>query len=379
MDTIQRTIFPLLQKGLQKGKVLILYGPRRVGKTILIKEFFEIVKGPKLLMNGEDFAVQDMLKMQSFANYKGILGQNESIVIDEAQKIDDIGSKLKFIVDSFPDKKLLVTGSSAFDIENDTGEPLTGRKKTLRLFPLSMKETEPLTPPQEREKSLEERMVFGSYPELYSIEDESEKKEYLRELVNSYLLKDILTLDSIRNSNKLLDILKLIAYQVGGEVSMQKLGAEVGMSKNTVERYLDLLSKVFIIKILGGFSRNLRKEITKSKKIYFMDNGIRNAIINDFRPLKSRDDVGKLWENMMIAERLKYLSYNKIDRDTYFWRTYDQQEIDWVEVGDGEVQGFEFKYSSDKVKVPGAWSSEYPEASYTLINKNNYRTWLGID
>lgn len=330
-------------------------------------------------MNGEDFAVQDMLKMQSFANYKGILGQNESIVIDEAQKIDDIGSKLKFIVDSFPDKKLLVTGSSAFDIENDTGEPLTGRKKTLRLFPLSMKETEPLTPPQEREKSLEERMVFGSYPELYSIEDESEKKEYLRELVNSYLLKDILTLDSIRNSNKLLDILKLIAYQVGGEVSMQKLGAEVGMSKNTVERYLDLLSKVFIIKILGGFSRNLRKEITKSKKIYFMDNGIRNAIINDFRPLKSRDDVGKLWENMMIAERLKYLSYNKIDRDTYFWRTYDQQEIDWVEVGDGEVQGFEFKYSSDKVKVPGAWSSEYPEASYTLINKNNYRTWLGID
>jgi hypothetical protein len=284
---------------------------------------------------------------------------------------------LKLIVDSIDGIKIIATGSSVFDLTNKLGEPLVGRKNTIYLFPLAQIEYSEFENYKETTQKLEERLLFGSYPELEQYPDWNDKINYIKEIINSYLIKDILIFDGIKQSNKILDLLKLIAFQVGQEVSLQELARQLGISKNTVESYLDLLSKVFVIYKVPGFSRNLRKEITKSNRWYFYDNGIRNGIIGNFTRLETRTDVGSLWENYLASERVKYQNYNKKWANNYFWRTYDQQELDWLEEENGNLKGFEFKWNEKKKsKIPTAFAKAYPDANFEVINKQNYLDFI---
>jgi predicted AAA+ superfamily ATPase len=298
------------------------------------------------------------------------------LIIDEAQSIPQIGLVLKLMVDEISGLKVLVTGSSAFDLGNATGEPLTGRKSVFTLYPLSEREFSGTETIIERTDRLKMRLVFGNYPELIHLSDIDEKREYLIELINSYLLKDIFSFENIKHSSKIFNLLRLIAYQTGNTVSLNELGTQLSLSKNTVEKYLDLLSKVYILFRVDGFSRNLRKEITKNSKWYFSDNGIRNAVIANFNNADLRNDKGQLWENYIISERLKYQQYKKRIANNFFWRTYDQQEIDWVEEREGKLSGFEFKLSSLKAKPPTAWKRSYPDAKFEIITPQNYFEWV---
>ena len=374
---IERTAKSLINKKLRAGKVVILLGARRVGKTFLLQEIIEETKEKFILWNGEDFAIHDLLKRRSIANYKNLIGETTLLIIDEAQHIPEVGFILKLIVDSFENLKIIVTSSSSFNISNRTGEPLTGRKYELQLFPISETEYSRFEMLQERSDNLRHRLLYGCMPELVNYPNEKDKEEYLRTLVNSYLLKDILALENIRNSSKIFNLVKLIAFQVGNEVSLEELGRQLSMSKNTVEKYLDLLSKMFIVFKLPAYSRNLRKEIVKSSKYYFLDNGIRNAIIADFKPLTFRNDIGALWENYMISERIKYQSYNGMTVNNYFWRTYDQQEIDLVEEREGNLFAYEMKWNESKIKIPTAWKKAYPDAQLKVITHKNYFEWIG--
>ncbi|MBG6063282.1 putative AAA+ superfamily ATPase [Flavobacterium sp. CG_9.1] len=373
-----RAIVQEFNRKLLPNKVLILLGARRVGKTELITNYLQTIPSESYLkLNGEDINDSNLLKERSVSNYQRLLMNIDLLVIDEAQIIPDIGLILKLIVDSIPGIKIIATGSSIFDLNNNLGEPLVGRKNTLYLFPLAQIEFAPYENYKQTSENLEQRLLFGGYPELEQYVDWEDKKEYLYEIINSYLLKDILIFDGIKHSDKIYDLLRLIAYQVGKEVSLLELATQLQMSKNTVANYLDLLSKVFIVFKVEGFSRNLRKEIVKSSRWYFYDNGIRNGIINNFNRLDSRTDIGDLWENYLASERVKKQNYQKIKAKNYFWRTYDQQELDWLEEKGEELAGFEFKWSeTKKAKVPAAFAKAYPNATFEVINKSNYLDFI---
>lgn len=376
MIYLVRELSNLIFKKLQPNKVVILYGARRVGKTMLVNEILAKVNEPILRLNGDDINVHDKLSIRSIENYKQILGTYKLLYIDEAQKIPEIGLKLKLMIDEIEGLRIIISGSSSFDIHKNAGEPLTGRKYTFTLYTLSENEYTQIENNINKMDKVRERLIFGNYPELLHLPDRQDKVDYLNEMISSYLLKDILVYEHIKNSQKIFNLLRLIAFQIGGEVSLQELGIQLGISKNTVEKYLDLLSKVFILHKVEGFSRNLRKEITKNSRWYFLDNGIRNAVIANFNPLHARNDIGALWENYMISERLKYQEYKRISSNNYFWRTYEQQEIDWVEERDGSLFGYEFKWKEEKVKIPTQWKSAYPDTSFELININNFSEWL---
>ncbi len=376
MNYLVRELSENIIKKLQPNKVVIVCGARRVGKTVLVKEILDKVNEPVLTMNGEDINVHDKLSIRSVENYRQILGSYKVLYIDEAQKIPEIGLKLKLMIDEIEGLKIIISGSSSFDIHKDAGEPLTGRKYTFNLFALSENEYNQIENSISKIDKVRERMIFGNYPELLHLPDREDKIDYLNEMVSSYLLKDILVYENIKNSQKIFNLLRLIAFQIGREVSLQELGNQLGISKNTVEKYLDLLSKVFILHKVEGFSRNLRKEITKNSRWYFLDNGIRNAIIANFNSIESRNDIGALWENYMISERLKYQEYKRLSSNNYFWRTYEQQEIDWVEERDGSLFGYEFKWKESKVKIPTQWKNTYPNSSFEVINKDNFENWL---
>ena len=374
----KRALLNEFEKKVSPNKVLIFLGARRVGKTKLIQDYLETIPKEKYLsLNGEDVNDAELLRERSVANYKRLLDGIEILAIDEAQHIPEIGWILKLIVDSIDGIKIIATGSSMFDMANNLGEPLVGRKNTLYLFPLSQIEFSQFENHKETTENLEQRLLFGGYPELEQYPDWEEKQEYLNEIISSYLLKDILIYDGIKNSAKIYDLLKMIAFQVGKEVSLQELGNQLQISKNTVERYLDLLSKVFVLYKINGFSRNLRKEITKSSRWYFYDNGIRNALINNFNRLDMRNDTGELWENYIAYERIKKQNYQKLKKENYFWRTYDQQELDWVETENESIAGFEFKWNENrKPKIPTAFAKAYPDASYELIHPKNYLDFI---
>ncbi len=369
---LKRALEDRLFSKVQPNKVLILTGARRVGKTILLKQLLDRIAEPYLFLNGEDIATEELLQRRSIVNYKSIIGNYKMLVIDEAQKISNIGEKLKLMVDEIPDLKIIISGSSSFDLVNKAGEPLTGRKYTYVLHPLAEAELSAIYNPIEHKETLRDRLIYGNYPELLSLPGSAEKMDYLREMVNSYLLKDLLELENVRNSNKMLQLLKLVAFQIGSTLSYQELGTQLGMSKNTVERYLDLFSKVFIIHRLDGFSRNLRKEISKSPKWYFYDNGIRNAIIANFNTPEARNDMGQLWENYILAERLKLQQYSGMVVNNYFWRTYDRQEIDLIEERGGELFAYEFKLTKARAKVPPQWKEGYAPVNFEVINADNY-------
>jgi len=320
-----------LKKLLSPNKVLVLYGPRRCGKTTLIKKLLEQIRSKKLFVSGEDITVQNYLSSQSIEKLKNFVGKNKLLVIDEAQKVYKIGLNLKLIVDHIKDIQVIATGSSSFDLAQDIGEPLTGRKYTLKLFPLSQMEIAQIETRHETEANIEARLIYGSYPEIVITYDNEERQRYLKEIISSYLYKDILELEGIKHSDKLVRLLQLLAFQIGKQISYNELGSQLGISKNTAERYLDLLEKAFVIHKIRGFNRNLRKEISKNPRYYFLDNGIRNALINNFNPITTRDDIGILWENYIVMERIKKQEYDQIISNNYFWRTYEGQEIDLVE------------------------------------------------
>jgi predicted AAA+ superfamily ATPase len=374
MNFLNRGITELFNKRVLPNKVLILLGARRVGKTAFIKSYLSTIpKEDYLQLNGEDIQDANLLKERSVANYNRLLGNTKLLVIDEAQNISEIGLILKLIVDSIDDIKVIATGSSVFDLSNKLGEPLVGRKNTIYLFPFAQMEFSKQENYKITTSKLEERMLFGSYPELEQYSDWTDKINYIKEIINSYLLKDILVFEGIKHSDKIYDLLRLIAFQVGKEVSVQELANNLQISKNTVANYLDLLTKVFILHKVEGFSRNLRKEITKSNRWYFYDNGIRNGIINNFNRLEARNDVGELWENYLVTERIKLQNYNQKSVSNFFWRTYDQQELDWLEEENGKLSGFEFKWNENrKAKIPTAFAKAYPEATFEVINKQNY-------
>lgn len=373
---ITRAITRKIQGKLTSGKVLVILGARRTGKTCLIREIIKQTNIPYLMLNGEDFRVAAQLENKGIEEYRQIVGNKKLLIIDEAQKIKNIGKILKLMIDEIEGLTILATGSSAFDISQKLGEPLTGRNISYNLFPIAQCELTETENKIETASNLEQRLIFGTYPELLNLPDFVSKQEYLTELINSYLLKDILELDNIKNASKILNILRLLAFQTGSEVSFSEIAQKVALSRNTVERYIDLLEKTFIIFKVGGYSRNLRKEVTKNSKYYFVDNGIRNAVISNFNTPELRNDIGQLWENYIISERVKYLSYKKTPHNSFFWRTYDQQEIDWIEERDGKLFAYEIKYSRSKTKTPKAWKEAYPESEFNVITKDNYLDFI---
>ena len=376
MNYLVRDLTKIIVNKIQPNKVVVILGARRVGKTVLINEIIKNIEEPVLILNGEDINTHDKLAKRSLENYKHLLGSYKFLFIDEAQKIPDIGRKLKLMIDEIEGLKIIISGSSALDINQNIGEPLTGRKYTFNLFALSENEFNQIENSFSKTDKLQERLVYGNYPELIHLQDKADKKDYLNEMLSAYLLKDILIFDKLKNAQKIFNLLKLIAFQIGGEVSLSEIGRQLGMSKNTVEKYLDLLSKVFILHRVDGFSRNLRKEITKNSRWYFLDNGLRNAVIANFNPIGSRDDVGALWENYLVSERLKFQEYNRLSSNNYFWRTYDRQEIDWVEEREGKLFAYEFKWKTTKVKTPLQWKKHYPDASFKVIHQNNFEEFL---
>jgi len=353
-------------------KVVLLLGARRVGKTVLMEKLIERFGDGVVYLSGEDFATLDMLSTRTISSYTQLFQGVRLLAIDEAQNIPDIGKILKLIVDHIKDISVIASGSSSFDLYNMTGEPLVGRSRHYNLFPFSLNELSQEESGFEAMQRLEERLIYGMYPELIHISEFEKKKQYLLEIVNSYLLKDILTIDGIKNTSKMRDLLRLIAFQMGSEVSYDELGKQLGLSRNTVEKYLDLLSKIYVIYKLPAFSRNRRKEISKSSKWYFTDNGIRNAIINDFRVLSMRDDIGLLWESFLINERIKKRNNTNEFASFYFWRSYSMQEIDLIEEYNGTISAFEFKWNGKKVKVPSQFKENYPNSDFNVINKTNF-------
>ena len=374
----KRAILTEFKSKLLPNKVLILLGARRVGKTDLIRNYLKTVpKEDFLQLNGEDKNDSNLLKERSVSNYSRLLANVKLLVIDEAQNIPDIGMILKLIIDSIYGIKIIATGSSVFDLSNNLGEPLVGRKNTIYLFPLAQMEFSKTENYKQTTINLEQRLLFGSYPELEQYDSWKNKEDYINEIINAYLLKDILIFKGIKHSDKVYDLLRLIAFQIGQEVSLQELATQLQMSKNTVANYLELLSKVFVLFKVEGFSRNLRKEIVKSSRWYFYDNGIRNGIINNFNRIENRNDIGGLWENYLAAERIKKQHYLKTRTNNYFWRTYDQQELDWLEEIGDNLQAFEFKWNENrKSKIPTAFAKAYPDASFEVINKQNYLDFI---
>jgi len=356
----------------ESNKVVILYGPRQVGKTTLAKDIISGWPGRVLEISADEPRYIDVLSSRDSSRLGSLVAGYDMLFIDEAQRIPDIGINLKILHDQMPDLRTLVTGSSSFDLANSVKEPLTGRAWTYNLYPIAYSELSALFNKHELDAQLEERLVYGSYPELFSIPNQADKADYLYEIGNAYLYKDILELSALRNSAKVRDLVRMLAFQVGSEVSRSELGTALGMSKDTVGAYIDLLEKSFVIFRLSGFSRNLRKEVVRNDKVYFYDLGIRNMVIGNLKPVSQRDDVGALWENFLVVERIKRLAYTRTHAQTYFWRTYTGAELDYVEEREGNLFGFEFKYGAKTAKCPASWSSAYPNSTFQLINRQNY-------
>ena len=378
MDMITRIMQNEMEKRLKPQKVLLLYGARRVGKTILLKQIVQNFGGKSLVLNGESLDVIRQLEERSVQNYRRLFQGVQLLAIDEAQHIPGIGQKLKLIVDEVPDIRVIATGSSSFDLQNIAGEPLVGRSALFHLTPFSVEELKTTMSQWEIMQQLDSYLIHGHYPELFSMESDKEREEYLNEVVDAYLLRDILAVDGVKHAQKMHNLLRLIAYQAGSEVSLDELGSQLSLSRNTVERYLDLLQKVFVLYRIGGYARNLRKEVTKASKWYFYDTGIRNAVIGNLAQMESRTDVGALWENFCIAERMKFLAYQGSFAHSWFWRTQQQKEIDYLEEEDGLLRAVEFKWNDHKAnsKCPAAFANAYPAASFQVITPHNIDSFL---
>ena len=378
MDKIKRILQDEIERRIRPSKVALIFGARRVGKTVLLKQILDKYPGRTLLLNGESLDTLRMLEERTITNYRQLFSGVDLLAIDEAQNIPDIGLKLKLVVDEVPGVAVVATGSSSFDLQNRAGEPLVGRSTQFLLSPLSIRELTSVYSGFELKATIDHYLIYGLYPELLSMADLREKQEYLEELVNAYLLRDILAIDGVKNASKMHGLLKLIAFQTGGEVSLDEIAKQLSLSRNSVVRYLDLLQKSFVLFSLGGFSRNLRKEVVKSSKWYFYDTGVRNALLNDFKPYSERSDQerGALWENFIMSERLKRIRNDRLRTNMYFWRTYDNQEIDLIEEDNQTIEAFEMKSGIKTAKIPLAFAKHYPSATFETINKDNFLSYV---
>lgn len=374
---IPRIIEQEIEKNLFKNKVLLLIGARQIGKTTLLKQVLQNCTEKSLWLNADESDVKRKLENATTSTQLlQLFGSAKLIVIDEAQQVEDIGLKLKLVIDTNPELQIIATGSSAFELLQKSNEPLTGRKKEYHLYPISFSEMVSHTSLLTEKRLLENRLIYGSYPEV--INNPGNEKEVLKEITNSYLYKDVLRYDGIKKASVIDKLLVALALQVGSELSYNELAKTIGnINSATVEKYIDLLEKAFVIYKLPALSRNLRNEIKKGKKIYFYDNGVRNAIINNFNPLALRNDKGALWENFLISERMKKNSYAKHYCNTYFWRTFDQAEVDYIEEYDGALHVFEFKWKTNNKKVPASLLNSYTVNSTAIVDTDNYGGFVG--
>lgn len=363
-------------KILQSSKVVIMYGARQVGKTTLVNHLVDELPLKTLRIDAEDSRYTDVLSRKNIDHLKSLVSGYKLVVIDEAQQIPEIGTTLKLIHDHIPEIRVIATGSSSFDLSNKIMEPLTGRHWSYTLYPISYGELAIEANTFELDQQLDGQLVYGSYPETIAMTSLEEKKEYLNRLCSSYLFKDVLQIAQVRNSLKLRQLLKLLAYQIGNQVSLSELATRLDMSKDTVARYIDLLEKSFVIFRLSGLSRNLRNEVTKMDKIYFYDLGIRNSIIDMLKPLHDRNDAGQLWENFLISERIKHNAYSSNQVSSYFWRLNTGAEIDYVEEKEGQFHGYEIKWGDKQAKSPASWQTGYPHSTHSTVNKNSYLAFI---
>jgi uncharacterized protein len=370
---INRIILESILKNLYKRKVILLFGARQTGKTTLLQNIAQSQENV-LWLNGDEYDIQERFKNPTSTSLKSMIGNHKLVIIDEAQRIHDIGIGLKLIHDNYPDIQLIATGSSAFELKNRTNESLTGRKIEYFLYPISYEEMAINHSELIEKRLLNTRLVFGSYPEI--INQNENPIDYLKSLIDSYLFKDILMLDAIKKPEKLVNLLQALAFQVGSEITYSEIGNLIGLDSKTVESYIDLLEKCFIIFKLKSLNRNLRNELKLSKKIYFYDNGVRNALISNFQILEGRQDIGALFENYIISERQKYNHYHFNYVNKFFWRTKEQQEIDYIEEQNGGFDVYEIKWNKSKLFIPKTFINAYENSTYKLINKDNYNEFL---
>ena len=371
---IRRLVEKKIMNALNKKKAVIIMGARQTGKTTFLHQLFDD-KNNVLWLSGEDADVQSVLENITSTRWRAIIGQNKTLIIDEAQYIENIGVKLKLITDQLPDIQVVATGSSSFDLANKINEPLTGRKREIMLFPISFAEMYNHHGLLDERRLLPHRLVFGCYPEV--ITNVGNEKEILKELINSYLYRDVLNWERIRKPDKIVKLLQALAFQVGQLVSYNELGQICGLDSKTVEQYIILLEQSYIIFRLSAFSRNLRNELKNSRKIYFYDNGIRNALISNFNHVELRNDIGVLWENFIISERIKKVNNDDLWVNSWFWRTQQQQEIDYIEEHDGKISTFEFKWNpASKFRKANSFFEAYANSSLNIIHRDNYEDFL---
>ncbi len=375
---IKRELESIFKKQFFKGKVLVLYGARQTGKTTLIKELIKEFPDDSVYLNCDQPNIAAQLSNKTSEELNFLTGNKKIIFIDEAQRVENIGLSLKLLIDNYPEKQIVATGSSSFDLANKINEPLTGRKFEYHLSPFSLKELLPkYKNPLTLSAHLEQRIIYGMYPDV--VENLSDTRQILFNLTTSYLYKDLFEWQQIRKPDLIIKLLKAIALQLGNEVSYYELSKILGVSKETIISYISLLEKAFVIFRLSAFNRNLRTELSKKQKIYFWDTGVRNAIINSFNPLSDRQDVGALWENFMISERLKHNENAGKYCSSYFWRTTTQQEIDYIEEYDGMLHAYEFKWNKrGKAKLPNSFNTAYPKNSFEIINRENFYGFVGL-
>ena len=377
ISMISRQLIAKIKARLSDPKVIIILGPRQVGKTTLIRQLTQGVEESVLWWSGDETDIRNLLTNTTSTQLRSFIGKNQLLVIDEAQRIENIGICLKLITDHIPEVKVIASGSSAFELANKINEPLTGRKWEYTLFPLSYQEMIHHHGLLEERRLLEHRLIYGYYPEVVS--HPGDEQEILKQLADSYLYKDILTWENIQKPDRMERLVQALAFQLGSEVSYNELGRMTGLNHETVEKYINLLEKAFIVFRLGAFSQNLRSELKKSRKIYFYDNGIRNAVIKQFNPIGLRNDIGALWENFLINERMKHIEYDSIGANRFFWRTHAQQEIDYLEQRDGKLYAYEFKWNvKTKKRFPKTFTNAYPEGETKLITVANFESFIGL-
>ncbi|MHB1355915.1 MAG: ATP-binding protein [Anaerolineae bacterium] len=375
---IKRLLLAQIQSALAPGKVLVLYGPRQVGKTTLVLDLLAGLTIPHRYINADELVYREALASQDRRILGDLLGDNQLLAIDEAQRVPNIGLNLKILVDNYPHATIIATGSASFELANKISEPLTGRKRTLNLYPISYAEIVQQLGAFDAHAQLERWLIWGGYPAVVTTESAAARETLLGELVGSYLYRDILEMEGVRRSDKLVDLLRLLAFQIGQEVSLSELAGNLALNRQTVGRYLDLLEKVFVIFKVSGFSRNLRKEITKNDRYYFYDNGVRNSLIQNLNPLVLRNDVGQLWENYLMVERRKANHYAGRSVNAYFWRTYDQKEIDCIEERGGKLYGYEFKWQGQmRQATRREFMEAYPGAEVSVVTRDNFRDFIG--
>jgi len=373
---IKRALESIVQSKIGSGKAIILMGSRQVGKTTLLKALYG-QNQDTLWLNGDEKDVQDLLSNASATRLKAYFGQKKIVVIDEAQRIENIGLKLKLITDGIPEVQLIATGSSAFELANRLNEQLKGSKWEYKMLPLSFQEMALHHGLPEEKRLIPHRLVFGYYPKV--VNNSGSEKEILKQLTESYLYKDVLWLEQIKKPEALVRLLQALALRIGAQVSYNELSISTGIDFKTIQKYIDILEQTYVIFRLRSFSRNLRSELIKSRKIYFFDNGIRNSLIANLNSVENRNDIGALWENFLVSERMKFNEYNKRWVNCWYWRTKDQQEIDYIEEKDGVLSSFEFKWNpKGRHKKPGLFLNEYPNSNFSIIHRSNFEDFLSV-